>query len=119
VYLLREGTPNLVRSAGMSDVFDSPRPLLNLAEQQSDPGQPIVIENVYLYSRAAHLREQMAREGKSSWIELPLWVAGRGLGVVILYFDGPAHLRQLRPSERAAGSSTRQRPGTDLLQVGD
>jgi two-component system, NtrC family, sensor histidine kinase KinB len=88
VYLLRDGSFQLVRNAGMSDAFtaESPRPLLNPVEQLD---QPIVIENVHSYTQATHLRELMACEKKSAWVELPLWVAGRGIGAVTLYFDQP------------------------------
>lgn len=86
VYLFRDAQLELVRSAGLSDAFalDPPRPLL---DQQFE--QPIVIENVHRYKQASHLRDLMTREGKAAWLELPLWVAGRGLGTVTLYFDQP------------------------------
>lgn len=86
VYLMQDGVLQLVRSAGMSDAFTA-EPLLNPAKQTID--QPIVIENVHLYNAAAHLRDLMTREGKAAWIELPLAVAGRGLGTISLYFDTP------------------------------
>lgn len=93
VYLFEGGSePKLVRYAGLSDAFADapPKPLLTVsqAELPTDDSK-MVIKNVERDSRVEHLRELMKREGKSAWIELPLRVLGRGLGLMIIYFDTP------------------------------
>jgi two-component system, NtrC family, sensor histidine kinase KinB len=93
VYLF-EGNhePKLVRCAGVSDTFSDtpPEPLLVVnRDQMSSDDSKVVVRNVERDSRVAHLREMMRREGKAAWIELPLRVLGRGLGLIIVYFDTP------------------------------
>ncbi len=78
----------LVRSAGLSERFTAapPQPLLI---PEPDAGQPVVVADAAQDPRAAHLRALLAREGKAAWVELPLLVAGRSLGVIVVYFDAP------------------------------
>lgn len=96
VYLFEGGNePKLVRYAGLSDAFADapPQPLLTVSRDAlSSDDSKVVIKNVERDSRVEHLRELMKREGKSAWIELPLRVLGRGLGLMIVYFDTPQAL---------------------------
>jgi len=93
VYLFEEdGELKLIRCAGLSDAFanDPPKPLLSVSQEQlSADDSKVIVKNVDRDSRTEHLRDVMKREGKSGWIELPLRVLGRGLGLIVVYFDTP------------------------------
>jgi NtrC-family two-component system sensor histidine kinase KinB len=92
----RRGALTLARSAGFSSAFAdaAPDPLaVELARTpQIDFGTPIIVSDVRSDQRAAHLLPIMLREGKQSWIELPLSVGDVGVGVLGLYFDAPIDL---------------------------
>lgn len=82
----------LVRSAGFSEHFQSDPPDPLLVEYRSqDPNQqlPLVVTDVRDEGRAAAVRSQMLREGKLAWVELPLFVGGVSLGVIVLYYAEP------------------------------
>ncbi len=98
VYLFEGGSePKLVRDAGLSDAFAQapPKPLLTVSQDElSSDNSKVVVKNVEHDPRVEHLREMMKREGKSAWIELPLRVLGRGLGLMIVYFDTPQSMSE-------------------------
>jgi K+-sensing histidine kinase KdpD len=81
----------LVRSAGLSDQFqnDPPDPLLAREWQDSNQQSPLVVTDVREEPHAAALRNQMVRESKQAWVELPLSVGGVSLGLIVLYYDAP------------------------------
>ena len=83
----------LVRSAGLSDVFinDPPIPALGQSDNRADT-RPVVVRNIFQREDAGTLRQLMAHENKSAWVELPLSIAGRRQGIIVLYFDEPQHL---------------------------
>lgn len=99
VYLHRDDTRTalmLSRCAGFSTSFtdEPPDPLsAGLARTPHISAEtPIIVNDVSHDPRAAHLLPIMRREGKQSWIELPLIVGGVGVGILGLYFDTPLDL---------------------------
>jgi K+-sensing histidine kinase KdpD len=92
VYLLQnDNQPVLVRSAGLSDEFSANpvKPLLTVSTYEIGDDPKVVVENVGRDARTHDLRSTMQREGKGAWVELPLRVMGRALGLMIVYFDQP------------------------------
>lgn len=83
--------PLLERAAGMSEAFlrQAPTPLIFENANRITLGEqpPMIVVDVRTHPKTAHLRELMIREGKLSWIELPLAVGGLGTGALVLYFD--------------------------------
>jgi K+-sensing histidine kinase KdpD/PAS domain-containing protein len=79
----------LVRSAGLSDSFvaNLPAPMLSQREKPLHRQMPLAVGDVTRDESATNLRDLMAQEGKSAFVELPLVVGNRGLGVLVLYYD--------------------------------
>lgn len=83
----------LARSAGLSEAFlaDPPEPLImkQVNGQSLAIQPPVAISDVTKDKRAAHLVDVMLRERRPAWIELPLAVGEKALGVLMIYFDRP------------------------------
>lgn len=93
VYLFDDDHLKLVRCAGLSESFAADPPELLLAllhhDLKSNQPHPLVVSDVNADPLAEPLRPRMNTEGKLGWVELPLFVAGAGLGVICLYSTTP------------------------------
>lgn len=83
----------LARSGGLGESFlaDPPEPLLlsNMGDLPLHLVQPFIVNDLTKEQRAAHLLPAMLNEGKLSWIELPLNVGDKSLGVLVIYYNRP------------------------------
>jgi K+-sensing histidine kinase KdpD len=84
----KEGSLSLVRSGGLSEDFiqAAPSPLLSEKLIQGLTPSPIVTTNVEVMEPAA-LRHTLLKEGKRSFVELPLNIDGQVSGVIVLYYN--------------------------------
>ncbi len=81
----------LARSAGLSDAFlaDPPDPLLTRlrAEQPLHLQPPLAVNDAPRDRRAVPVLNLMLREQKPAWVELPLFVGDKALGILVAYYD--------------------------------
>ena len=101
LYLPTAGTKNslrFVKSAGLSDNFNTHPPQPQIAETFSNSTSPIthlkpsIVENIENIGNDVHIRSYMVAEKKQAWIELPLILSNNTYGVIAVYYDAPQNI---------------------------
>ncbi len=78
----------LVRSAGLSSAFTStpPAPILR-NDDKLHAKLPLAVTDVHRDNRTAHLSRLMQEEAKAAFVELPLAIGEKSLGILTLYYN--------------------------------